>query len=90
MHDLLFASPERLDRETLLAHARALELDLKFFEELLASPETTQAVSADMSQAGALGIEGVPAFFVNGRFLAGAQPFPVFQELIEKELRPKG
>ena len=90
MYDLLFASQDRLDRENLLAYAQALGLDLKSFEEALASPESTQVVSADMSQAGRVGIEGVPAFFVNGRFVAGAQPYPVFQELIEKELHPKG
>jgi protein-disulfide isomerase len=90
MHDLLFASQDTLDRETIKAHARALDLDLKAFEEFLSSPESTQVVSADMSQAGRLGIAGVPSFFINGRFLAGAQPFEVFQESIERELRSKG
>jgi protein-disulfide isomerase len=90
MHDLLFSSQQKLDRETLVAHAQALGLDLRSFEEVLDSPESTQAVSADMSQAGRLGIRGVPAFFINGRFLPGAQPLQVFQELIDEELRPKG
>jgi protein-disulfide isomerase len=33
-----------------------------------------------------LAITGTPAFFINGRLLGGAQPFPAFQELIEDEL----
>jgi protein-disulfide isomerase len=87
MHDLLYASQEMLDRETLKSHARTLGLDLVAFEAFLASPESTQAVSADMSQAGKLGIKGAPAFFINGRFLPGAQPIEVFREVIDQELQ---
>jgi protein-disulfide isomerase len=87
MHDLLFSSQEMLDRETLKSHARTLGLDLVAFEAVLLSPESTQAVSADMSQAGGLGIKGAPAFFINGRFLPGAQPIEVFRELIDEGLR---
>ena len=32
------------------------------------------------------GVEGTPAFFINGRMIGGAQPFHVFQEIIEQEL----
>ena len=34
-----------------------------------------------------MGVTGTPAFFINGRFLSGAQPFPAFQALIDEELK---
>ena len=33
------------------------------------------------------GVGATPAFFVNGRFLSGAQPFPAFKVLIDEELK---
>ena len=32
------------------------------------------------------GTRGTPAFFVNGRFLSGAQPFERFDALVKEEL----
>lgn len=29
---------------------------------------------------------GTPSFFVNGRLVSGAQPFQVFQQIIDEEL----
>jgi len=34
-----------------------------------------------------MGVTGTPAFFINGRFLSGAQPFEAFQAIIEDEIR---
>jgi protein-disulfide isomerase len=33
-----------------------------------------------------LGVSGTPSFFVNGRFLSGAQPYASFARLIDEEL----
>jgi protein-disulfide isomerase len=43
-------------------------------------------IQRDVAQSKALGASGTPAFFVNGRFLSGAQPFAKFKELIDEEL----
>jgi protein-disulfide isomerase len=86
MHNLLYSSQPVLDRETIKSHARTLGLDLVAFEAILSSPESTQVVGADISQAGKLGIQGAPAFFINGRFLPGAQPIEAFRELIDQAL----
>ena len=32
------------------------------------------------------GVDGTPAFFINGRLLSGAQPFDQFKKLIDEEL----
>ena len=33
------------------------------------------------------GVGATPAFFINGRFLSGAQPLPAFKTLIDDELK---
>lgn len=47
-------------------------------------------VSADMKQGEGVGVQGTPAFFVNGRFLGGAFPAESFKELIDRELNGTG
>ncbi len=41
---------------------------------------------ADLNEGIDLGVSGTPAFFINGRFLSGAQPFEAFAAYIEAEL----
>ena len=33
-----------------------------------------------------MGIQSTPTFFINGLAVVGAQPFEVFQQVIQKEL----
>jgi protein-disulfide isomerase len=42
-----------------------------------------------MAQGTQLGVNSTPSFFVNGRFLSGAQPFAAFQALIDEVLASK-
>ena len=35
------------------------------------------------------GVNGTPAFFINGRLVSGAQPFEAFKEVIDEELALK-
>ncbi len=44
-------------------------------------------VKQQQAQGSTLGARGTPAFFVNGRFLSGAQPFEAFKALIDEEMK---
>ncbi len=33
-----------------------------------------------------MGLTRTPAFFVNGRYLSGAQPFETFRDMVDREL----
>jgi protein-disulfide isomerase len=44
-------------------------------------------IQKDQAELAALGVGATPAFFINGRFLSGAQPLPKFEELIQQELK---
>ena len=86
MHDLIFADQRGMSEAKYLEYATQLELDLDQFKKDMASPGIEALIASDMSQASKLGVTGTPAFFVNGRFLSGAQPFASFKALIDLEL----
>jgi len=65
--------------------ATNLGLDMDRFRADL-SPCNTE-IAQTMSHLTGFGVGATPAFFINGRFLSGAQPFPTFEALISEELK---
>ncbi len=86
MHDRIFANQQEMSGEKYSEYAREIGLDVARFERDRTSSEVKERIEADKRVADALGVSGTPAFFVNGRFLSGAQPFESFKELIDAEL----
>lgn len=86
MHDLLFDNQKELDSEDLLRYAKKLRLNRKRFKRDLRDQSLEQKVKDQQAQSQKLGARGTPAFFINGRFLSGAQPFDSFAKLIDEEL----
>jgi len=80
------AQESPLSDKKLKAYAKDLKLDNKKFETCLDSGEKAEIVTAEAAEGAALGVQGTPGFFINGRFLGGAFPFEVFKEIIDKEL----
>lgn len=70
--------------------AGELGLDGAAFTTCLESGQFADAVQADLEQGISLGVNGTPAFFLNGNFLSGAQPYSVFQQAIESLLAEEG
>lgn len=54
------------------------------------SGEKKTIVDSQVKEGGDLGVQGTPAFFINGRFLGGAFPYESFKEIIDKELAGQG
>ena len=86
MHDKIFANQREIKPEKLREHAKELGLDLAKYDKDVASPDVKKRVDGDMQEAEKLGVSGTPAFFINGRYLSGAQPFENFKKLIDEEL----
>ncbi len=86
-HDLVFANQKQLAREQYVAYAKQLNLDLKAFEAAMDGKKGQPQISADQAEAASLGATGTPAFFINGRYLSGAKPFPEFAKVINAELQ---
>jgi protein-disulfide isomerase len=85
-HDKLFENPAALADDDLRRYATELELDADRFERCVAERPHREAVEADAAAASEAGVNGTPAFFVNGIFIEGAQPASAFIELIDAEL----
>src|SRR6202050_3162603 len=84
-HDAMFADQSKLKPDDLKADAKKLGLDTAKFDQCFDSGKFKPAIESDMAQGHDLGIDGTPAFYVNGRPLSGAQPFQRFQETIDEE-----
>ena len=89
-HDLLFAGPPSAAPESLDRSAGQIGLDLVAFEGCLSSGVHAAAVQRDVDEGARLGLNGTPAFFINGRPLTGAQPLEAFVRIVEEELRSAG
>jgi protein-disulfide isomerase len=86
MHDKIFSDPRAMSEEKYVEYATELGLDVDKFKRDVKSPQVAKRIAADTAQASKLGVTGTPAFFINGRFLSGAQPFPSFKRVIDEEL----
>ena len=86
MHDLIFANQHTLKRDSLLSEARSLNLDMDRFTADLDSDGVKRQLEADKKEGRELGVNGTPAFFINGKFFSGAMPIEQFQAAINNEL----
>lgn len=66
--------------------AKEMKLDTNKFDKCLDSGEKKTQVDKDTAYGQTLGVQGTPGFFINGQFLAGAFPFPLFKEIIDKQI----
>jgi protein-disulfide isomerase len=67
--------------------AKDLGLNGQRFDQCLDSGKYLNKVEQETGIGSLLGASGTPAFFLNGKLLAGAQPFRVFEAVIEEELK---
>ena len=88
-HDRLFTNSSKLTDADLKQHAVELGLDAAKFNACVDSHATKARVEADMRAGEEAGVNGTPAFFINGRSLSGAQPYDAFKRIIDEELELK-
>jgi protein-disulfide isomerase len=89
MHDLIFENQREMSPENYLRYATELGLDVEKFKSDLTSKDVKTRIEDDLKMAVSLGVTGTPSFFINGRFLSGAQPFASFKTVIDSELEKK-
>ncbi len=87
MHDLLFAEQTSLGIDDLKDKAQRIGLARAAFDECLDSGKMRDAVAADVEAGEALGIQGTPGSFVNGRFISGVVEESDLSAIIDDELR---
>ncbi|MCB0208941.1 MAG: thioredoxin domain-containing protein [Anaerolineae bacterium] len=89
-HDRVFADQAEthstLNQEKLVSLANELDLDTSAFQDCLSSGRYSLQISKESQTVQALGLRGTPGFLINGLFINGAQPFDVFQGIIDEQL----
>jgi len=85
-HDKVYANPPDGSAGRLQDYASQVGIDAQRFEACRSSRKHESGVQRDVQEGADLGITGTPAFFVNGRFLSGSQPFETFTRIIDEEL----
>jgi protein-disulfide isomerase len=86
-HDILFAHQEALELDDLVRFAEMVGADGARLRAALEAGAHRSAVDGDIALGTRLGVDGTPAFVVNGTLIAGAQPYPVFEALGAAVLR---
>ncbi len=86
MHDLIFADQRNMSPERYVEYAQRIGLDVERFKQDVESADVKRRIESDVAEAAGLGVMSTPAFFVNGRYLRGAQPFASFKALIDEDL----
>jgi len=88
-HDRLFADSTRLSAADLKKTAADLGMNASQFNACVDSHKSKAEVDKDIREGEEAGVNGTPAFFINGRALSGAQPFDAFKRIIDEELAAK-
>src|SRR5262249_33994316 len=89
MHEKLFENQKSLEVDSLKGYAKTLALDSTKFDKCLDSGEKAKAIEASLKAGEDAGVNGTPAFFINGRPLFGAVPVERLKEVIAAELGGK-
>ncbi len=87
LHDLLYDNSRALTDADLRKWAKEAGCNVARFKTDLGSAAVERRVDDDIELAKRVGSRGTPGFFINGRFLAGAQPQKSFEAVIDEELK---
>lgn len=89
-HDLIFettnSNGKGMQKDQLYDLAEQVGVDKAEFTECLDSEKYKDEVAKDMVDGQSAGVSGTPGFLINGQLVSGAQPFSVFEQIIEAEL----
>ena len=86
-HDKIFENQRSLAPQDVKKYASDIGLDVEAFNRCVESAKFRSSVLQDFRDGQEAGVTGTPAFFVNGRFLSGAQSFEAFKAIIDEELQ---
>ena len=83
MTDVLFNNQDKLSTEFLIAAGKSLGLGSQY-AECVTNQDTLAEVEQDIQDGARVGVQGTPAFLVNGKLVMGAIPLTQFESLIKE------
>jgi protein-disulfide isomerase len=78
-----------LSADNLKKIAADVGMDGAKFDACVAKNDS-KSIDQDIADGSSVGVNGTPAFFINGRMISGAQPFEAFKEIIDDEIAHAG
>ena len=87
MHERLFEHQRELSADLYPRLARELGLDVARFEKDLAAHAGAARIDEDQREAGQVGANATPTFFVNCRRVEGAYPFESLKPILAEEVK---
>ncbi len=88
-HHFLYENTSALSEEVYARLADTLKLDKAAFETCRKNPDVTKEVETDLAAGMEFGVNGTPAYFINGRKFSGGMSQGDFERVIEEELARK-
>jgi len=85
-HDMVYANQDSMNRNSYIQWATDLGLDVTQFNSCFDSGKYRSKVQQNLIEGQQAGVQGTPAFFINGELVSGAQPYSVFQQVIDSKL----
>jgi protein-disulfide isomerase len=82
-----FSKSDKLEQDTISMFAKEVGLEKDDFIRCFNDPAVKNEVKKDMDEGVKYGVQGTPAFFINGRKIDGAMPFEAFKQVIDDELK---
>ncbi|MFQ3632412.1 thioredoxin domain-containing protein [Roseiflexus sp.] len=91
MHNRIFAGMERRewgsgnadDFRTFLRYADELNIDAAQVQQCVESNRYSARIQSDILEGQQAGVRSTPSFLINGQLLVGAQPFEVWERILE-------
>ena len=77
----------KMDEENINAIAKEIGLNMDKFKAALDNNVHKAKIDADAEAGNKAGINGTPAFVINGYYISGAQPESAFKKLINRALK---
>ena len=88
MHDLLFAHQTALKPADLRRYAEEIQLDMKAFDEAIATHRYAGRIAADRALGIKAGVTGTPTFLIDGHLLVGARQLPELNQIADAHRTP--
>ena len=89
-HGAFFDHQDELSYDFYLKTAEEYELDIEAYTACLDQGRYVDEVDIDGIDGQIAGVRGTPGFFINGQILSGAQPYSIFERMIQRELNKAG
>lgn len=88
--DVLWENQGQQEIPQLKEYAKKVGLNVDKFNKCLDSGKFDAEIEKDINDGSNAGVSGTPAYFINGVFISGAQPFENFKKIIDEELKRLG